>query len=206
MLRIHFILMRIRILDPHWKKNPDPVQEHYFKIYKFFWQKKNLSIIYLLFCQYFFFKSKFFYYLSFSTVRFGVRFFKAVFFYILTLESGSVDQHIFADPDPGVRSWPILQRFFNPLNWLKWWRYSKVFYTFIQQRRRRKVSNKNYVSQNRKTTRISIACRDAVVNWSLEKTHAVNRSLEKNTLWIDPLKKHKLQIDALKNTRYEAVP
>ena len=31
-LRIHLILMRIRILDPHWEKiDPDPGHEHFFK-------------------------------------------------------------------------------------------------------------------------------------------------------------------------------
>ena len=34
-LRIHLILMRIQILDPHWKKmDPDP--GHFFKIYWIF--------------------------------------------------------------------------------------------------------------------------------------------------------------------------
>jgi len=35
-LRIHLILMRIRILDPHWKKmdpDLDPDPGHFFKIY-----------------------------------------------------------------------------------------------------------------------------------------------------------------------------
>ena len=36
-LRIHLILTRIRILNPHWKKmDPDPGHEHLCKIYRFF--------------------------------------------------------------------------------------------------------------------------------------------------------------------------
>ena len=32
--------MRIRILDPHWKKmDPDPGHEYFFKIYQFIEQK-----------------------------------------------------------------------------------------------------------------------------------------------------------------------
>ena len=50
MLRIHLILMRIRIriLDPHWKKT-DPDPGHYFKIYWIF-----LTKIIFKFFKYFF--------------------------------------------------------------------------------------------------------------------------------------------------------
>ena len=47
-LRIHLILMRIRILDPHWKKmGPDP--GHFFKIHWIFLTKDNFQIFVLLF-------------------------------------------------------------------------------------------------------------------------------------------------------------
>jgi len=36
-LRIHLILMRMRILDPQWSKtDPDPNHENFFKIFGFF--------------------------------------------------------------------------------------------------------------------------------------------------------------------------
>ena len=48
-LRIHLILMRIRILDPHWKKtDPDPGHEHSFKIYRYF-NRRIFKLFFLLF-------------------------------------------------------------------------------------------------------------------------------------------------------------
>ena len=70
-LRIHLILMWIRILDPHWKKtDPDPVPGYLIEIYWIFLRKQNFRIL-----SYFFLfyaktsgtisKSGNFYYLSF---------------------------------------------------------------------------------------------------------------------------------------------
>ena len=62
-LRIQLILMRIRILDPHWKKmdpdpdpNPDPDADpgYFFKIYWVFLTKQNFKIFCLIFFAYFF--------------------------------------------------------------------------------------------------------------------------------------------------------
>ena len=50
-LRIHFILMRIRILDSHWKKMepyPNPDLGHFFKIYWIFLTKNNYKILFFL--------------------------------------------------------------------------------------------------------------------------------------------------------------
>ena len=54
-LRIHLILMRIRIriLDPHWKKT-DPDPGHYFKIYWIFLTKNNFQIFCFIFFAYFY--------------------------------------------------------------------------------------------------------------------------------------------------------
>ena len=52
-LRIHLILMRIRILDPHWKKmDPDPGS--FFKIYLIFLRKLIFKFVVLFFfaCSY----------------------------------------------------------------------------------------------------------------------------------------------------------
>jgi len=70
-LRIHLILMRIRILDPHWKKmDPDP--GHFFKIYLIFLTKNNFQIFCFIFFANFYPKThepfrneEFFYNLSF---------------------------------------------------------------------------------------------------------------------------------------------
>ena len=53
-LRICLILIRIRILDPHWKKmNPDPNSDpdpgHFIKIYWFFLTKNNFQIFCFIF-------------------------------------------------------------------------------------------------------------------------------------------------------------
>ena len=56
-LRIHLILMRIRILDPHWKKmdpDPDPDPGYLFKIYLIFLTKQNFQIFCLIFLAYFY--------------------------------------------------------------------------------------------------------------------------------------------------------
>ena len=55
-LRIHLILMliRIRILDPHWK-NVDPDPDHFFKNYLFFFNKK---MIFKFFFAYFYYKTR----------------------------------------------------------------------------------------------------------------------------------------------------
>ena len=50
LLRIHLILIRLRILDPHWKTmDPDPGHEHFLKIYWFFFLSRIVYIIFLLF-------------------------------------------------------------------------------------------------------------------------------------------------------------
>ena len=107
-LRIHSIFMRIRILDPHWKKiDPDPDPGHFFKIYwilfnKFFslnfilkldepFRNEEIFIISLSF---------------FSQVQiwgFGV---KKIFFcsFWLIFYPLDPDPHIFADPDPGSQN------------------------------------------------------------------------------------------------------
>ena len=42
--------MRIRILDPHWKKmDPDPDPDHLFKIYWIFLTKNNFQIFCFIF-------------------------------------------------------------------------------------------------------------------------------------------------------------
>ena len=63
-LRIQLILMRIRILDPHWKKidpdpnpYPDPDPGYFFEIYWIFLTKQNLYIFCLIFFAYFFAKT-----------------------------------------------------------------------------------------------------------------------------------------------------
>ena len=107
--------MRIRILDQHWKKNPDPVQEHYFKIYNFFLTEEEfINNFSSFFANIFSFRASFFIISLFQQLHSGLNFLKHFLIDILTLESE--DQHIFADPNPGVRSWPISQRFLNPLN------------------------------------------------------------------------------------------
>ena len=54
-LRIHLILMLIRILDPHWKKmDPDPDPGYLFKIYLIFLTKQNFQIFCLIFLAYFY--------------------------------------------------------------------------------------------------------------------------------------------------------
>ena len=78
-LRIHFILMRIRILEPHWKKlDPDPGHKHFFKIYWFFDRRHFLFFILFL---------------RFLRFRFGFyeneNFFSQLFVDIFTLGSGS---------------------------------------------------------------------------------------------------------------------
>ena len=109
MLRIHLILMRIRILDPHWKKlDPDPDPGHFFRFTDFF-----IKIIFKfkVFFAYFYPETWWtiqkwgnFYNLSFfNSSDSGFRskkFFLQFLFDILHLGSGSVDPHIFAGPDP----------------------------------------------------------------------------------------------------------
>ena len=49
--------MRIRILDPHWKKmdpDPDPDPGYLFKIYLIFLPKQNFQIFCLIFLAYFY--------------------------------------------------------------------------------------------------------------------------------------------------------
>ena len=54
-LRIQLVLMRIRILDPHFKKmHPDLDPGYFFKIYWFFLTKQNFKICCLIFFAYFF--------------------------------------------------------------------------------------------------------------------------------------------------------
>ena len=58
MLRIHLILMRIRILNTHWKKmdpdpNPDPDPGHFYKIYWIFVTKNNFQIFCFIFSHIF---------------------------------------------------------------------------------------------------------------------------------------------------------
>jgi len=82
-LRFHLILMqiriRIRILDPHWKKNGWTIQK-WGNFYNLFFSKVQSWVI-------------------------GVKkFFLQFLVDILPLGSGSVDPHIFADPDPGSQN------------------------------------------------------------------------------------------------------
>ena len=56
-LRIHLILKRIRILDPHWKKmDPDPVHEKKLR-FTYFFHRKIFELFFLLF--HLFFSNKF---------------------------------------------------------------------------------------------------------------------------------------------------
>ena len=51
-LRIHLILMRIRILNPHWKKmdpDPDPDPGYFFKIYWIFLTKQYFQLLCFIF-------------------------------------------------------------------------------------------------------------------------------------------------------------
>ena len=114
MLTLQLILMRIRILDPHWKKvDPDPGL--FFKIYWIFQQKLIFNFFFIIFFAYFYLKTWWtihnwakFYNLFFSKVQtwvLGLKFFLLQFLVdILPLGSLSVDPHIFADPDPGSQN------------------------------------------------------------------------------------------------------
>ena len=88
MLRIHLILMRIRILDPQWKKmDPDRDLGHFLKFTEFFFTKQNYQI-YCLFFAYLLklyeplTKSGNFYNLFFSIVQIWVLRVKNLFFSI----------------------------------------------------------------------------------------------------------------------------
>ena len=111
-LRIHLILMRIRILDPHWKKMIR-IQVISVRTTEFF---NNAEFSYLLsyFFTYFYAKTWWtiqkswtFYDLSFynsSDLGFeNKHFFLQFLVVILPLRSESMDLHIFVDldPDPG---------------------------------------------------------------------------------------------------------
>ena len=110
-LRIHLVLMRIRILDPHWKKldtDPDPGHEYFFKIYWICFNNAELSNIFLLVSLIFMLKLdepfrvwEIFIISLFSTVQIWVlrlRFFCCSFWLIFC--PFYLDPHIFADPDP----------------------------------------------------------------------------------------------------------
>ena len=59
-LRIQLILMRIGILDPHWKKmdpDPDPDPGYFLKIYWIFLIKQNFQICCLIFFAYLYVKT-----------------------------------------------------------------------------------------------------------------------------------------------------
>ena len=106
-LRIHVILMRIRILNPHWKKiYPDA--GHFFKIYWIFFYQK---IIFNFYCFIFFVNfypktwwpiqkwGNFYCFIFFKSSGLGFmseKVFFSVFCWFFTLGSGSVDPHIFA--------------------------------------------------------------------------------------------------------------
>ena len=76
-LRIHLILMRIRILDPHWKKwIRIRIQVIYLRFTEFFEQSRIFKFVVLLFFAYFYAKTWWtiqksgnFYNLSFSIVH-----------------------------------------------------------------------------------------------------------------------------------------
>ena len=101
--------IRIRILDPHWKKmDPDP--GHFLTDLLIFFNKKQFQIFCLILILKLdepFRNEDIFIISLFSKVQiwgFGV---KKIFFLhflvdILPLGSGSVDPHIFADPDPWI--------------------------------------------------------------------------------------------------------
>ena len=118
-LRIHLILMRIRILDPHWEKmDPDPDSGHFYKIYWIILTKNNFQIFCFISFEIFYPKTWWtiqkwenFYNLSFfKSSDLGFRSKKGFFLQflvdILPPGSGSVDPHIFedADPDPGSQN------------------------------------------------------------------------------------------------------
>ena len=99
----------IQIQDPHWKKmdpDSDPDPGYFFTIYWIFLTKQIFQICRLnLYAKTWWTiaKSGSFYNLFFSIVHvwvLRVNFFFAVFGWFLPLGSGSVDPHIFADPDP----------------------------------------------------------------------------------------------------------
>jgi len=100
--------IRIRILDPHWEKW---IQVISLKFTEFF-NKKNFKFLVLFFSLIFILKldepfrnEEIFIISLFSKVQiwgFGVKkIFLQFLVAILPLGSGSVDPHIFADPDPG---------------------------------------------------------------------------------------------------------
>ena len=110
-LRIHYILMRIRILNPHWKKmDPDP--GHFLTDLLNFLTKNNFQILYLFFFAYFYPKAWWtiqkwgnFYNLSFSKVLWvlGIKkFFLQLLGDILPLDPDSWSQNLAdpTDPDP----------------------------------------------------------------------------------------------------------
>ena len=113
--------MRIRILDPHWKKmdpdqnpDPDPDPGYFYKIYWIFYQSDIFKFFVLFFSLIFIlilgepFRNQEIFIISlFSIVQIWVvrvNFFLQFLVDILPLGSGSVDPHIFADPDPGSQN------------------------------------------------------------------------------------------------------
>ena len=106
-LRIHLTSMRIRILDPHWKKNGSGSPGHFFTDLLIFFNKKIIffySHILILKLDEPFRNEEIFIISLFSKVQILVlgvnKFFLQFLVDILPLRFGSVDPHIFADPDP----------------------------------------------------------------------------------------------------------
>ena len=124
-LRIQLILIRIRILDPHWKKmdpDPDPDPGYFFKIYWIFLTQQNFQTCCLIFFAYFYAKTWWtiqisgnFYNLSFSIVQIWVL--RVIFFCSLLIfcpldpdpdpDPGSENLADPTDPDPDPKHWFI---------------------------------------------------------------------------------------------------
>ena len=99
-LRIHLILMRIRILDQHWKKT-DPDPGHLFKIYWIFLTKQNFQICCLTFFAYFYAK-------TWWTIQKSGNFYNLSFYYLFWFWEKTFFCSFWLifcllDPDPWIR-------------------------------------------------------------------------------------------------------
>ena len=137
MLRIHLILMRIRILDPHWKKRIR-IQVISLRFTDFFFK-----IIFKLFCFIFF---AYFYPLKLEEPFRNKKFLLSLFFskvriwVFFQFGSGSVDLHIFAiriQEAEILRIQRILRIYLlNTIEWFTVWkRARKVKWQKIERKR-----------------------------------------------------------------------
>ena len=110
-LRIHLILMliRIRILDPHWK-NMDPDPDHFFKNYLFFFNKK---MIFKFFFAYFYYKTRWPIRKEkiFKSSDLGFRSKKVFFFFSFWLIFYPLDS------DPNLKHWKIYAWVISAADW-----------------------------------------------------------------------------------------